>query len=643
MQIMKETDTSSDSHRSSHDANQGKSIANNLPGSGKEQPDNRHEAIVQRKIQQFADESSLVSSQKEFADAISSASHVENNELQQQLPAQAVMSLAAFKLISDFNKWRWSIDRIDDALKFYHKPSTVNKIQALDILLMEIDTYLETKETADPTNERIAPVKTLRTEVLTDLYNRKSGLGQAPAPGYSAAIVHTNTVDTEDNIRLAAKNARYPLLRDDFITLFHASTRKNRFVQLLKFSNNLVPVMEGIATRAEILEGLDALNDLSNAFGNAMVQKYARLATATFAKGAGLRPYQRRVVTELVNLTIDLPELKRLFSVRFDIDEDQITALPAGQRGEDNTLITVPVDWTVPGLKRAYAALDPLPAGHAASNAMFQTMMRYVGGGGWYREAENKVAVSYRDNQLTGRGGDNRTQDDIDNGRGNDAFINKVYFDKVVLHEVGHAVDAKLGVQGSEGYCIGDARGGNWEVFQHDMVAAAKAVFRQSGGMLHTLAQAGTLPNGIINQLAYYILEPGHSTAETRELLRQQLVHYQVWDTYSIQQRIGALNDRALTWAGTDPEIPWKTSGGKDMGGKTFVRYSDKGYGAYDTGARARQVSNYQFRAPQEWFAEAYAAYYMPNANGIGHGDRLLAADPITHNYFAVTVDHVLP
>jgi hypothetical protein len=48
--------------------------------------------------------------------------------------------------------------------------------------------------------------------------------------------------------------------------------------------------------------------------------------------------------------------------------------------------------------------------------------------------------------------------------------------------------------------------------------------------------------------------------------------------------------------------------------------------------ARKRQVSNYQFRAPGEWFAEAYAAYYQPDPRG--RGARLADADKPTKEWF---------
>ena len=55
--------------------------------------------------------------------------------------------------------------------------------------------------------------------------------------------------------------------------------------------------------------------------------------------------------------------------------------------------------------------------------------------------------------------------------------------------------------------------------------------------------------------------------------------------------------------------------------------------------ARARKVSQYQFRAPSEWFAEAYAAYYQPKSDGTCDHSTLGTIDPDTKDWFDANVD----
>ena len=47
------------------------------------------------------------------------------------------------------------------------------------------------------------------------------------------------------------------------------------------------------------------------------------------------------------------------------------------------------------------------------------------------------------------------------------------------------------------------------------------------------------------------------------------------------------------------------------IGGRVYQEaYADGRWRSYDYAARARGISGYQFRAPAEWFAELYAAYF---------------------------------
>ena len=64
-----------------------------------------------------------------------------------------------------------------------------------------------------------------------------------------------------------------------------------------------------------------------------------------------------------------------------------------------------------------------------------------------------------------------------------------------------------------------------------------------------------------------------------------------------------------------------------------FVLLQSQGvWFSYSFAARARQVSNYQFRAPKEWFAEAYTWYYDPDPRG--RGMKLNDKDPVTKVWF---------
>jgi hypothetical protein len=76
----------------------------------------------------------------------------------------------------------------------------------------------------------------------------------------------------------------------------------------------------------------------------------------------------------------------------------------------------------------------------------------------------------------------------------------------------------------------------------------------------------------------------------------------------------------------------YKGAGQGGSGGQ-WVSYREEAW-------KNHRVSEYQFRAPQEWFAEAYSAFYTPVEPGQPKGVRLKEKLPETHKWFAAHVDN---
>jgi hypothetical protein len=96
-----------------------------------------------------------------------------------------------------------------------------------------------------------------------------------------------------------------------------------------------------------------------------------------------------------------------------------------------------------------------------------------------------------------------------------------------------------------------------------------------------------------------------------------------------VQQAIVVLQRMAIAKKGA-----WKEDAAADqaIAGRVYT-YNDY-YGevySFDEAALGRKLSNYQFYAPGEYFAEAFAAYYEPTAEGRG---ALLAGDPALRAWF---------
>src|SRR5690606_34162793 len=104
---------------------------------------------------------------------------------------------------------------------------------------------------------------------------------------------------------------------------------------------------------------------------------------------------------------------------------------------------------------------------------------------------------------------------------------------------------------------------------------------------------------------------------------------------------VDVLNNRA-TWHHASNF--WSANAWKPQNQRNFVL----GYGnAYHwcslshATMTAHRATNYQWRAPKEWFAEAYAVYYSEQETGadVPVGARLRSVDQPTANFIAAQVD----
>ena len=87
---------------------------------------------------------------------------------------------------------------------------------------------------------------------------------------------------------------------------------------------------------------------------------------------------------------------------------------------------------------------------------------------------------------------------------------------------------------------------------------------------------------------------------------------------------------------------PWYSKHDRPgVGGRNWQRpYETGGYVSFVKSARVDHgVSAYQFRAPGEWFAEAYAVYYSDQDGSSRVGTRLRTRDPATADWFDANVD----
>jgi hypothetical protein len=333
---------------------------------------------------------------------------------------------------------------------------------------------------------------------------------------------------------------------------------------------------------------------------------------------------ERTAARSLFDLTpdVEVATLKKIMQYRFRIPFGTQTA------GTE-----VAQEWDGPSLRRMYNVLQSLPDGAVENNPNLARIDRYqvpAGSlaGGYYAGGTSRVAVGFGTitalDNVAGAGG--MTVDLAD------PLVGQNVFDGTVRHEVGHAVDRRLGLSAT--YCIGNAAGGNWASHGNGAGLAAILV-ANSGGEINKLSAARK--TAITNALQNTI------TTRTPAALVSDLRKLAVWRSMSTARKRKVLQDPAVralqvSFANMTPGNPWyraTNDGGIELGGRIYEESYRSQWWSYAKAARARKVSSYQFRAPGEWIAEAYSAYYAPPTKGA----KLAAVDAATKAWFDVNVD----
>lgn len=216
-----------------------------------------------------------------------------------------------------------------------------------------------------------------------------------------------------------------------------------------------------------------------------------------------------------------------------------------------------------------------------------------------------------------------------DGTRQDDPLYGVNRFDKVVRHEVGHAVDEENGH--SDAYCVGNEGGGDWASL--DRSGVAEALVNASGGDISAWPDAAQKTaiiaclQGVVDQR-----KPGELDARIDALAG---LSAEDKTNVKVNKAVRALKG-CFAMSGHNPWYKYPDTGGIALGERIFQEAYPGDWWSYKQSTRSRKVSTYQYRAPGEWFAEAYAAYYTPSAN---KGDLLARVDAATKAWFDTNVD----
>jgi hypothetical protein len=320
------------------------------------------------------------------------------------------------------------------------------------------------------------------------------------------------------------------------------------------------------------------------------------------------------------------PTLELLFEARFRL---QIGTHPIAKHGRT---------FDPPGLRRLWSVFADLPADQVAHNWAVAKLDRYHdtadkdpehahGVFGYDQNGPGEIDISYRDSIIRDGG-------TTDHDQPGDPLHGVNRFDEVARHEVGHAVDRELGLP-SFNILSKTEEAGQWQGYFNpaDYHRAAEQMVSSSAGAIHRLppaerarvidAMVASMEHGdtIHFRTAIDKLEGHHGLKDdpVYRVMTKGLASQNPWlDTHAIAGR-----HYHQAYKGTD-------HGG---GGAQWVSYSEKAYANH-------RVSEYQFRAIQEWFAEAYAAFYTPVDPGEPKGQLLKGKLPETHSWFVHHVDN---
>jgi hypothetical protein len=347
-------------------------------------------------------------------------------------------------------------------------------------------------------------------------------------------------------------------------------------------------------------------------------QKFRGRLASNLQRVATIGPNEHAVLRVLFDNTPDaeIDTLSRWVALRFNLT----VGSSSDSSGEA---------WDKRGLRRCWDVLQTLPPSHVESNRDLASLTRYRSGDieGWASD-DGEAAIGYGDGN------------DIDNTLETGSFTDAGdpmrgtnMFDATVRHEIGHRVDSQVG---GPAYCATDA-GGGWLTWDGSDGMAARLV-AASAGNISTWADADQ-KTAIIDCLQGVIDDRVPDDIDSRlEALpfcadfATDPAHQTNLDNINADKAVQALR------VGFSDSGPWGTAtGGVLLGDRIYQEsYDWPQWVSYKHEARTRKVSTYQFRAPGEWFAEAYACYYQPPGE---KGALLAGRDPATKAWFDANVD----
>jgi hypothetical protein len=352
-------------------------------------------------------------------------------------------------------------------------------------------------------------------------------------------------------------------------------------------------------------------------------------------KALAAKPGGGKVIDELVRNLGPKPSravLKTVMKVRFGVDLDlkkfQIKKTNLGaiiyEDPPANTQpaydqIDDPMTTGSKSVKKLYEMMTEVPEEFVANSPSLKKIVRVGGkvgtgtkpnspkfGGSFYRGSEELIVLECgRQSVNYGTTVGNPTEvpgveDDYKPQGGENQT--KSYFDWTTYHEIAHAVDDRRSFMSSNG---AKPDFGGWVKHGGNIEPIAKAIQGDSR------FKANGKPYDLD-----YIKKLLSGTAGSRPPVDQRPDPDDPSDAVAWDNARTAIE----TWVDEvrTGKNPWMSGAGATahaIGTRAFHEAYDGDWYSYDLAARSKGMTGYQFRAPGEWFAELYAAYYAGEMN----------------------------
>jgi hypothetical protein len=370
------------------------------------------------------------------------------------------------------------------------------------------------------------------------------------------------------------------------------------------------------AAQEQFLVDLNAAGHLGRLISNASTEQHAlyiRPWIVTLTRGLPSEQ-QRKILRTIVEETSNdaLETLKLATETRFNV-----VVRKTAQSG----LRKFAVEWEPDSIRQVYLVLDELPEAHVARNKELRSF-------GQFKQEKGAVLK-----QEFLRGQYSPSEKEV-------AINTEAAESHTIRHETGHAVDQEM--NWSRGLEPRKEERGGWKIYGANHKNCADNMVDDSGGAIKSTL---TPP-----QRTHVVYEMASAMAKgTVQGLEGGIRNLAWFAGLKAAHKKELLSDRALSALEVGLTRPWFNATnygvplGKDIDNQRIYQESDSiGWVSYSYKARkVRGLSEYQFRSPKEWFADAYAFYYYPDPRG--RGEKLADKDKNTKEYFDEYVHTRLP